>query len=194
MYNISEHDIVDEAEIWHDIILMMMKFIVLLRRKSTFQKTYSHIIYLTNGLQLWPVDGALMVNPLVMRMVIGHPKNMRNNTNDEPKNPRVLLRKLVTITCHKCGSMGHNMRTCKGNREEDRVIPKDGNKTKKSKTTKGKVKNKKSKSGTLPTQEVGSCSQGPQTTQEYDLCSVLVFLVFGVMIKVYNCHEQSCNV
>lgn len=129
-------------------------------RKSNFQKTYSHIIYPTNDPKLWSVYGALMVNPPVMRRAIGRPKKTRNTTNDKSRNSHVLPRKLSTITCHKCGSMGHNMVTCKGKRAAYRTMPKGGNKIKKEKTTKGK--NKKSTSATQPTQEIGSCSQGLQ--------------------------------
>ncbi|CAL5206992.1 unnamed protein product [Lathyrus oleraceus] len=107
-----------------------------------------------------------MVNPAVMRRAIGSPKNMRNKTNDEPKNPHVLPRKLTTVTCTKCGSMGHNKRTCKGKREEYRAMPNGGNKTKKQNITKGTSKKKKSKSASQPTQVVGSFSQGPLATQE----------------------------
>ncbi|KAI5422151.1 hypothetical protein KIW84_045567 [Lathyrus oleraceus] len=109
-------------------------------------------------------DGELMVNPALRKRAFGRPKKMRKKTNDEPKSPHVMPRKLVTITCHKCGSMGHNMRTRKGKSATDRDMPKDGNKTKKLKTT--KVKKKKSKSATQPTQKIGCCSQGPQPTQE----------------------------
>lgn len=90
---------------------------------------------------------------------------MRNKTNDEFKNPHVLPRKLATITCHKCGSVGYNMRAYKGKTKSYTSMPKGGNNTKKPKTRKGNGKNKKSKSATQPTQEVRSCSQGPQATK-----------------------------
>lgn len=55
----------------------------------------------TNGPQLWPLDG-LVVNPPVMRRIIGRPKKMQNNVNGEAINPRVLPRMLTTVVCHKC--------------------------------------------------------------------------------------------
>ncbi|CAK8542604.1 unnamed protein product [Lathyrus sativus] len=110
--------------------------------------------------------GTLMVNPLVMRRAIGRPKKLRIMTNDELKNPHVLPRNLTSTTCTKCGSMGHNKRTCKGKRATYMVMPKGGNKTKKQKTTKGNGKKKKSNNASQPTQEVGSCSQGPPSTKD----------------------------
>lgn len=117
-----------------------------------------------------------------MRMAIGLPKELRNKTHNEPKNPYVLPRNFATVTCHKCGALGHNMRSCKGKITAYRAIPKDGNKVKKAKATntntktktKAKTKTKtktKSKKTTIVTQ-IGSSSQGPpltQLTQEYTL-------------------------
>ncbi|XP_058753081.1 uncharacterized protein LOC131626266 [Vicia villosa] len=116
--------------------------------KSTFKNTYSHIVsYPTNGPQLWPVDGQFSINPPVMRRAIGRPKKMRNKVSDEPRNPHVLPGKLTTVTCHKCGGMGHNKRSCKGKRGADIAIPKGGNKkAKKTDPTGGeKQKQKKAK-------------------------------------------------
>ncbi|CAK8536698.1 unnamed protein product [Lathyrus sativus] len=96
--------------------------------KTTFQNKYFHIIYPTNSPQLWPVDGTLIVNPPVMKRAVGRPKKLRNKSNDEPKNPHVLPRKITTITCTKYRSMRHNKRTCEGKREADGVMAKGGNK------------------------------------------------------------------
>ncbi|CAL5205285.1 unnamed protein product [Lathyrus oleraceus] len=112
-------------------------------RKTTFKKTYSHIIFSINGPQLWPLDDQVEINPPVMRRVIDHPKNMCNKVNDEPRNPYVLPRKLSIVTCHMCGAMGHNKRSCKGKRVADRVIPKGGNTKKIKDTNASKVGNNK---------------------------------------------------
>ncbi|XP_058784836.1 uncharacterized protein LOC131659698 [Vicia villosa] len=128
-------------------------------RKSTFMETYSHIVYPTNGPQLWPVDDQNKVEPPVMRREIGRPEKQRNKTNDEPRNPHILPRRFSTVTCAKCGAMGHNKRSCKGKRAADRAIPKGGNKPKKAAKTK-KVKTKEKQV------EIGQGSQAPQPTQE----------------------------
>lgn len=93
-------------------------------RKSTFMATYSHIILPTNGPQLWPISTTEPINPPAERRTIGRPKKNRNKANDEPKNPHILPRDLPTVKCTKCRKMGHNRRTCGGNR----VLPKGGNK------------------------------------------------------------------
>ncbi|XP_058764491.1 uncharacterized protein LOC131637941 [Vicia villosa] len=128
-------------------------------RKSTFMETYSHIVYPTNGLQLWPVDDQNQVEPPVMRKAIGRPKKQRNKTNDEPRNPHILPRRFSTVTSPKCGAMGHNKRSCKGKSDADRAIPKGGNKPKKA----AKAKKVKTKEKQI---EIGQGSQAPQPTQE----------------------------
>src|ERR1051325_8208042 len=135
--------------------------------KSMFQQCYANIIYPTNGPQLWPVVvGQMTINPPLMRREIGRPKKMRNKSNDEPRNPHVLQRNLATITCKKCGALGHNKRSCKGKRAADSAIPIGGNKKAKAATkakektaTKVKVKTATKAKGNKAT-EIGTSSQG----------------------------------
>ncbi|XP_058745795.1 uncharacterized protein LOC131618634 [Vicia villosa] len=126
-------------------------------RKDTFKNIYSHIIYPTNGPQLWPLDNQSTMNPPIMRRAIGRPKKMRNKANDEPRLKHVLPRKLATVTCHKCGGMGHNKRSCKGKTAADRAIPKGGNKKKIAGGQKKKTKPNE--------EEIGNSSQAPMATQ-----------------------------
>ncbi|CAK8532062.1 unnamed protein product [Lathyrus sativus] len=115
-------------------------------RKSHFNNSYSHIIYPTNGPQLWPLlEGQVPIKPPVLRRAIGRPKKLRNKVSDEPRNPHVLPRKLTTVSCHKCGAMGHNKRSCKGKMAAERVIPKGGNKKKGNASKDGKRQNLKQK-------------------------------------------------
>lgn len=95
-------------------------------RNATIKSNYSHIIYPNNGPQLWHLDGQSTLNPPVMIRPTNRLKKMRNNANDEPRNSHVLPRKLTTVTCHKCGSMTHNKRSCTRNRVADKAIPKGG--------------------------------------------------------------------
>ena len=55
--------------------------------------------------------------------------------------------------CKKCGTLGHNSRTCKGKTAADRKLPKGSNKARKQRKTK--------ESPTVLTQ----CSQAPQTQE-----------------------------
>ncbi|XP_058747460.1 uncharacterized protein LOC131620408 [Vicia villosa] len=126
-------------------------------RKDNFKNIYSHIIYPTNGPQLWPLDNQSTMNPPIMRRAIGRPKKMRNKANDEPRLKHVLPRKLATVTCHKCGGMGHNKRSCKGKTAADRAIPKGGNKKKIAGGQKKKTKPNE--------EEIGNSSQAPMATQ-----------------------------
>lgn len=71
---------------------------------------------------------------LLMTRAVGCSKNLRIKTNYDPRNPHVLPKKLVTVTCHKCGVMGHNMRRYKEKRYADKVRSKGGNNNKKTKT------------------------------------------------------------
>ncbi|KAI5399895.1 hypothetical protein KIW84_065004 [Lathyrus oleraceus] len=82
--------------------------------KSTFERTCSNIAFPTNGPQLWPIVDHVSIYPPAMRQAIGRPKKLRNKANDEPKNPHVLSRRLATVTCKKCGEMGHNKRKLQG--------------------------------------------------------------------------------
>ncbi|XP_058782950.1 uncharacterized protein LOC131657557 [Vicia villosa] len=118
-------------------------------KTAKYLEYYGNIIYPTNGPQLWPViDGVVAVNPPLMRRAIGRPKKMRNKSNDEPRNPNVLPRTLSTVSCRKCGAVGHNIRSCKGKRAADRSIPVGGNKKEK---TKGAAKGKGASKGAAKT-------------------------------------------
>ncbi|XP_058741784.1 uncharacterized protein LOC131614177 [Vicia villosa] len=123
-------------------------------RRSTVMATYSHIIIPTNGPQLWPTNVTQPINPPVMRRSIGRPKKNRNKSNDESRNRNILPRSHQTVKCKKCGSFGHNKRTCKGKRVAERAIPKGGNK-----------KTKNGNKGAAQTVIDGG-SQAPNPTQE----------------------------
>ncbi|CAK8564364.1 unnamed protein product [Lathyrus sativus] len=127
--------------------------------------SYSHIIYPTNGPQLWPLlEGQVPIKPPVLRRAIGRPKKLRNKVNDEPINPHVLPKKLTTASCHKCGAMGHNKRSCKGKRVVERVIPKGGNKKKGHTSKDGKRQKLETKGGKKTkavVTEIRNSSQAP---------------------------------
>ena len=86
----------------------------ILCRKSSFMATYSYIVLPSNGPRLWPVSNGELINPPIMRRAPGRPKKKRNRANDEPTSSKVLPRLLTTVKCKKCGTLGHNSRTCKG--------------------------------------------------------------------------------
>ncbi|KAI5423401.1 hypothetical protein KIW84_046383 [Lathyrus oleraceus] len=105
----------------------------------------SNIMYPINGPQLWPVDDQNTVAPPLMRKAIGWPKQQRNKTYDEPRNPHILPMKFSTVTYAKYDAMRHNKRSCKGKKAIDRAIPKYSNKPKKAKKMKDGKETKKFK-------------------------------------------------
>lgn len=96
-------------------------------RKSTFEKTYSNIIFPTNdGPQLWHMIDHVQIYPPV-----------QNKSSDERKNLNLLSRRLAIITFKKYGEIGHYKINFKGKRLGDRAIPKIENKANKEKINKG---------------------------------------------------------
>lgn len=100
------------------------------------------------------------VYPSVMRRTISHPKNTRNKTGDEPRNPDVLSRRLAIVACKKYREIDHNKMSCNGKITIDRAMPKGG-KTKKAKTNKGGKGKEKSNEKQA---EIAQGSQAPQAT------------------------------
>ncbi|XP_058742388.1 uncharacterized protein LOC131614867 [Vicia villosa] len=148
--------------------------------KDTFKNIYSHIIYPTNGPQLRPLDNQSTMNPPIMRRAIGCPKKMRNKDNDEPRLKHVLPRKLATVTCHKCGGMGHNKRSCKGKTTADRAIPKGGNKKKIAGGQKKKTK---------PNEEdIGNSSQAPMILFKAVMFNAIM-VNYGICISCQLCTD-----
>lgn len=108
-------------------------------------KTYSNIVFSTNGPQLWLLDYQYAVAPTSDEKSNRSSKKDENKTIDEPKNPHVLSRRISTVTCAKCRSKRHNKRSTKGKMEAHREISNGGNKPKKAKKVKGGKRTKKAK-------------------------------------------------
>lgn len=106
-----------------------------------------------------------------MRRTVKGSKKLRNNINDVSRNPHVLSRKFNRVTCHKCGAMGHSIKSCKGKRVADKVIPKDRNKTEKTKT----INKEKKIAKTKTTTEIRISSQAPHPTQTQNCNKVVIY-------------------
>ncbi|KAK8701953.1 hypothetical protein V6N13_020328 [Hibiscus sabdariffa] len=85
-------------------------------RKETQLKIYSHMIKPLRGPKQWShyqTDGHIL-SPVIRRPV-GRPQTKRRKEPDEPLKETGRLTKLeVKMTCSKCGSKGHNKRSCRG--------------------------------------------------------------------------------
>ncbi|KAL4362749.1 hypothetical protein GQ457_04G007640 [Hibiscus cannabinus] len=85
-------------------------------RKETQLKIYSHMVKPLRGPKQWShyqTDEPIL--PPVIRRPVGRPQTKRRNEPDEPVKATGRLAKLgVQMTCSKCGSKGHNKRSCRG--------------------------------------------------------------------------------
>lgn len=117
-------------------------------RKTQCLATSSHIVLRSTGPKLWKVTNDECINLLVMRRAPRRPKKLRNESNDEPINHRVLPRQFKTVKCMKCNKFGHNSKTFKGKNAAGRKISKGGNKLKKTKEKVANFRLKMAKEGT----------------------------------------------
>jgi hypothetical protein len=83
-------------------------------RKEAYEDVYSHIIYPTNGENLWVKTPYVDILPPPLRRAPGRPKRSRNKDADE-KRPETgnAGRKGMVGRCTKCKQPGHNKKTCK---------------------------------------------------------------------------------
>ncbi|KAH7866063.1 hypothetical protein Vadar_015026 [Vaccinium darrowii] len=83
-------------------------------RKETYMKSYEPIVYPLNGKEMWTHTRVLGPIPPNVKKQAGRPKQLRKRGNDEPGDSTKLKRRNTTTTCSKCGKLGHNKRSCKG--------------------------------------------------------------------------------
>nr|GEY62097.1 hypothetical protein [Tanacetum cinerariifolium] len=82
---------------------------------------YLFKVYPCNGKDIWPVVESrtviLLIQPLY-KPLIGRPPKKRKKSNDEIASQSAssgkLSRKGKSVTCGKCGKMGHNRKYCRG--------------------------------------------------------------------------------
>ena len=84
---------------------------------STWKKAYSHKIGCINGKIMWKKSQIpAKLTPPKHYTQVGRPKKNRRKTKEERAMVKdgKLSRAFKTVTCTKCGQMGHNKRSCKG--------------------------------------------------------------------------------
>ncbi|XP_022040793.1 uncharacterized protein LOC110943349 [Helianthus annuus] len=88
---------------------------------STWKKVYENVIEPINGLNMWtPSQCPTTLIPPKHHTRVGRPKKKRKEAFGEKELEQEfdkggkMTRKGSTIKCGKCGNMGHNVRSCKG--------------------------------------------------------------------------------
>ena len=83
--------------------------------KEKYLQAYQNSIKPLNGSDLWPVSNKAPLVPPIVTTQPGRKKKARNKSQDEKEQSTTKLgRKMVEMTCSKCGNSGHNKRSCKG--------------------------------------------------------------------------------
>ncbi|GJW97579.1 hypothetical protein Tco_0179387 [Tanacetum coccineum] len=88
---------------------------------ATWQKTYSYTIGCLNGRVMWKKSQIpTTLTPPKHNTPVGRPrKNRRKSKEEKAKMVKdgKLSRAYKTVTCMKCGNLGHNSRSCKGQKD-----------------------------------------------------------------------------
>jgi hypothetical protein len=83
-------------------------------RKEAYAACYSHMIYPTNGQNLWTKTEFVDLQPPPIKRQPGRPKKKRNREAGEMKKDDSQLKRARNgIRCGRCQEIGHNKSTCK---------------------------------------------------------------------------------
>ncbi|XP_022032123.1 uncharacterized protein LOC110933197 [Helianthus annuus] len=95
---------------------------------STWKKVYYNVIELINGPEMWtPSECPTTLIPPKHHTQVGRPKKKRKKAYGEKELEQEfdkggkMTRKGSSIKCGKCGNMGHNVRSCKGQGAEQSI-------------------------------------------------------------------------
>ncbi|GJT04141.1 mutator type transposase [Tanacetum coccineum] len=88
---------------------------------ATWQKTYSYTIGCLNGRVMWKKSQIpTTLTPPKHNTPVGRPRKNRRKSKEEKAEmvkDGKLSRAYKTVTCMKCGNLGHNSRSCKGQKD-----------------------------------------------------------------------------
>jgi hypothetical protein len=79
-----------------------------------YKTCYERMILPINGSTMWAKTRLLPMKPPHLRRPLGRPKKNKVREPDEPKAGTKLGRTGIAKKCKKCGKLGHNKRSCKG--------------------------------------------------------------------------------
>lgn len=82
--------------------------------KDIYLRTYSNLISPINGVDLWPESCKTLLHEPFVETQPGKHKKKRRLEGGEKRNDYKLGKNIASMTCKKCGNVGHNKRTCKG--------------------------------------------------------------------------------
>ncbi|KAK1399211.1 hypothetical protein POM88_009074 [Heracleum sosnowskyi] len=87
-----------------------------------FEKVYAHIVEPINGREAWAKTAYTQPMPPNVKPSTGRPKMKRNKKNDTPAPPGAtsLKRVKTSLKCGNCDAWGHNRRTCKTKKNEEK--------------------------------------------------------------------------
>ncbi|GJU62499.1 hypothetical protein Tco_1244334, partial [Tanacetum coccineum] len=88
-------------------------------RLETWAHVYSFKVNPCNGRDMWPVvESRTVIIPPLYKPPIGRPPKKRKKSNDEIASQSAssgkLSRKGKSVSCGKCGNVGHNRKGCRG--------------------------------------------------------------------------------
>ncbi|RYR70513.1 uncharacterized protein [Arachis hypogaea] len=83
---------------------------------ESIHKTYSHSIQPVPSQEFWTRSEYSRPDPPIIKRPIGRPKvhNRQKNPTEPMMQQSAKLKRSFKVTCSKCGSEGHNYKTCKG--------------------------------------------------------------------------------
>ncbi|KAK8954692.1 hypothetical protein KSP39_PZI001628 [Platanthera zijinensis] len=81
-------------------------------KKSAYMECYKHSVLPLNGPNFWPSIQSTQILPPIRRKAPGRPKKRRNKDYNEERSQTKMSRQYGTITCSKCGIVGHNKKSC----------------------------------------------------------------------------------
>lgn len=115
---------------------------------DTWKKMYNFKVEPINGFIMWPKSSIpTTITPPKHHTPVGRPKKNRRKDAEESSVVKgsKLSRAGRTTTCEKCGQLGHNQRTCKGQGKQTNGVGSSGIANKRKGYGSSKVANKKKK-------------------------------------------------
>lgn len=83
-------------------VIPVKKYVDKCYKKEAYEVTYQPLIYLTNGSNLWPPIDYSIIQPTMIRKVLGIPNKLRRREVDEPRKRSFIDKRNISIKCNRC--------------------------------------------------------------------------------------------